>query len=54
MTITYEINPPRIPAEQNTLNALLERVESISSVCDCIHLTDSVLGVPREIGRAHV
>jgi len=47
MTIMYEINPPRIPVEQNTLNALLERVESISSVCDCIHLTDSVLGVPR-------
>ena len=47
MTITYEINPPRIPVEQNTLNALLERVESISSVCDCIHLTDSVLGIPR-------
>jgi homocysteine S-methyltransferase len=47
MTITYEINPPRIPVEQNTLNALLERVESISSVCDGIHLTDSVLGTPR-------
>ena len=47
MTITYEINPPRIPVEQNTLNALLERVESISSVCDGIHLTDSVLGTTR-------
>jgi 5,10-methylenetetrahydrofolate reductase len=47
MTITYEINPPRIPVEQNTLNALLERVESISTVCDGIHLTDSVLGIPR-------
>ena len=47
MTITYEINPPRIPAEQNTLNVLLERIESISSVCDAIHLTDSVLGIPR-------
>ncbi len=47
MTITYEINPPRIPAEQNTLNILLERIESISTVCDGIHLTDSVLGIPR-------
>jgi len=47
MTIIYEINPPRIPAERNTLNVLLERIESISSVCDGIHITDSVLGVPR-------
>ena len=47
MTITYEINPPRIPVEQNTLNTLLERVESISTVCDGIHLTDSVLGITR-------
>ena len=47
MTITYEINPPRIPTEQNTLNVLLERIELISSVCDGVHLTDSVLGVPR-------
>ena len=47
MTITYEINPPKIPAEQNTLNVLLKRIESISSVCDSIHLTDSVLGIPR-------
>ena len=47
MTITYEINPPKISAEQNTLNALFERIESISTVCDGIHLTDSVLGIPR-------
>ena len=47
MTIMYEINPPRIPAEQNILNTHLERIESISSVCDSIHITDSVLGVPR-------
>jgi len=47
MTIMYEINPPRIPAGQNTLNVLLERIESISTVCDGIHLTDSVLGIPR-------
>ena len=47
MTITYEINPPRISAEQNILNTLFERIESISAVCDGIHLTDSVLGIPR-------
>ena len=47
MTIMYEINPPRIPAEQNILNTHLERIELISSVCDSIHITDSVLGVPR-------
>ena len=43
----YEINPPRIPDDQNILNTLFERIESISSVCDGIHLTDSVLGIPR-------
>ena len=47
MTITYEINPPRISADQNILNTLFERIESISTVCDGIHLTDSVLGIPR-------
>ncbi len=47
MTIMYEINPPRISADQNILNTLFERIESISSVCDGIHLTDSVLGIPR-------
>ena len=43
----YEINPPRISADQNILNTLFERIGSISSVCDGIHLTDSVLGIPR-------
>jgi len=43
----YEINPPKISADQNILNTLFERIESISSVCDGIHLTDSVLGIPR-------
>ena len=47
MTIMYEINPPRISADQNILNTLFERIESISSVCNGIHLTDSVLGIPR-------
>ena len=47
MTIIYEINPPRISDDQNILNAVLDRIESISSICDGIHLTDSVLGIPR-------
>ena len=47
MTILYEINPPRISDDQNHLNMVLERIESISSICDGIHLTDSVLGIPR-------
>ena len=47
MTIMYEINPPRIPSDQNILNTVLERIESISTICDGIHLTDSVLGIPR-------
>ena len=47
MTILYEINPPRITDSQSILNTVLERIESISPVCDGIHLTDSVLGIPR-------
>ena len=47
MTILYEINPPRISDDQNILNTVLERIQSISPVCDGIHLTDSVLGIPR-------
>ena len=43
----YEINPPKISAGQNVRDTLFERIESISSVCDGIHLTDSVLGIPR-------
>ena len=43
----YEINPPKISAGQNGLDTLFERIESISSICDGIHLTDSVLGIPR-------
>ncbi len=47
MTILYEINPPKISDDQDTLNTLFKRIETISSVCDGIHLTDSVLGIPR-------
>ena len=48
MTVRYEINPPKISdGEQDARNVLSERIETISSVCDGIHLTDSVLGIPR-------
>ena len=48
MTIRYEINPPKISDDvQNARNVLFERIKMISSVCNRIHLTDSVLGIPR-------
>jgi len=48
MTIRYEINPPKISDDgQDARNVLSERIETIGSVCDGIHLTDSVLGIPR-------
>lgn len=48
MTVRYEINPPKISNDgQNIRNVLFERIETISSVCNGIHLTDSVLGIPR-------
>jgi len=48
MTIRYEINPPKISDDgQDVRNVLFERIKTISSVCDAIHLTDSVLGIPR-------
>jgi len=48
MTIRYEINPPKISGDgQDARNVLFGRIKIISSVCDGIHLTDSVLGIPR-------
>ena len=48
MTVRYEINPPKISDDgQNVRNVLFERIKIISSVCNGIHLTDSVLGIPR-------
>jgi homocysteine S-methyltransferase len=48
MTIRYEINPPKISDDgRDVRNVLFERIETISSVCNGIHLTDSVLGIPR-------
>jgi len=48
MTVRYEINPPKISDDgQDVRNVLFERIRTISSACNAIHLTDSVLGIPR-------
>jgi len=48
MTVRYEINPPKISDDgEDARNSLFERIKMISSVCNGIHLTDSVLGIPR-------
>ena len=48
MTVRYEINPPKIinnTTEQ--IEKLEDRIEKISIFCDGIHVTESVLGIPR-------
>lgn len=55
MTIRFEANPPRVMDEQGvSKNALLdslakfeEKIRIISRYVDSIHITDSVLGIPR-------
>ena len=48
MTVRYEINPPKISDDGHDVrNILFERIKNISSICNGIHLTDSVLGIPR-------
>jgi homocysteine S-methyltransferase len=55
MTIRYEINPPKIIPDSNLsheeitklLDKVKHRVSEISTSCDGIHFTDSVLGIPR-------
>lgn len=55
MTIRYEINPPKINQDSNLsyeeivklLDKVKHRVSEISTSCDGIHFTDSVLGIPR-------
>ena len=55
MTIRYEINPPRVISDgvlshkevKGLLGKVEKRIISASKYCDGIHLTDSVLGVPR-------
>lgn len=53
--IRYEINPPRVIQEkvlshkevQSSLEKIKKRIFEISKYCNGIHLTDSVLGIPR-------
>ena len=55
MTIRYEINPPRVIQDRvlsnkevrSSLGKVEKRIITIGKLCDGIHLTDSVLGVPR-------
>jgi len=55
MAVRYEINPPKIKqdssfSEEETrslLNKVKLRVSEIETICDGIHFTDSVLGIPR-------
>ena len=48
MTVRYEINPPKVSDDgQDARNTLFERINMISSICNGMHLTDSVLGIPR-------
>jgi len=55
MTIIYEINPPKVIQDtilshdqlSESVEKLKERAVRIGQVCDGIHLTDSVLGIPR-------
>lgn len=53
MTLRYEINPPKVSdsisdeESLELLNQVKQRVSEISSNCNGIHLTDSVLGTHR-------
>jgi 5,10-methylenetetrahydrofolate reductase len=55
MTITYEINPPKVMQDtvlsqkelQNSVDKIKSKALAIGKVCKSIHLTDSVLGIPR-------
>lgn len=55
MTLRYEINPPKITPNSNLsaeqslklLDKVKIRVGEISNVCDGLHFTESVLGIPR-------
>lgn len=55
MTITYELNPPKVIADtvlshkelENSVSVLKDKASKIGKVCPSIHVTDSVLGIPR-------
>jgi 5,10-methylenetetrahydrofolate reductase len=55
MTITYELNPPKVIQDtvlshkelQESVDKFRTKAVEIGKVCDSIHVTDSVLGIPR-------
>ncbi len=55
MTVRYEINPPRVIQNKilshrevrSSLTKVQKRIGLAGKYCDGIHLTDSVLGIPR-------
>ncbi len=55
MVLRLEINPPKVIQDtilshqqlQESINKMKQRITEISKSCDGIHLTDSVLGIPR-------
>lgn len=69
LNISYEMNPPKIVRDtsfdpdllKNDMQKFYNRISQLSNLADSIHLTDSVLGIPRvssisaarEIKRTH-
>ena len=55
MSIRYEINPPRVIQDgvlshkqvKGLLGKVEKRIATAAKYCNGIHLTDSVLGIPR-------
>ena len=55
MTVTYELNPPKVIQDtvlshqelQESVDRFRAKAVEIGKVCDSIHVTDSVLGIPR-------
>lgn len=55
MTVTYELNPPKVIQDtvlshqelQQSVDKFRAKAVEIGKVCDSIHVTDSVLGIPR-------
>jgi hypothetical protein len=55
MKVVYELNPPKLVTGErfdlkqlnNNIQAMADRASQLSGLIDEIHLTDSVLGIPR-------
>lgn len=55
MTVIYELNPPKVIQDtvlshqelQQSVDKFRAKAVEIGKVCDSIHVTDSVLGIPR-------